>query len=89
MLLFSSDVLIKYYIFQIPQLFLVISTCPKKFLYFAMKCLKFDSSSYSIFKTNSSVPSVKFLQYFQVFRRNPWFLLQFYAFISQPQKFRI
>ena len=65
MLLFSSDVLIEHYIFQIPQMFLVLSPCPNKFLYFTSKCLKFDSSSYSIFETNFSVPLVKFLQFFQ------------------------
>ena len=70
MLLFSSDVLIKYYIFGIPKLLLVPSTCPKKFLYFTTKCSKLDSSSYSIFETIFSVPLAKFLQYFQVFRRN-------------------
>ena len=87
MLLFSSDVLIEHYIFQIPQMFLVLSPCPNKFLYFTTKYLKFDSSSYSIFETNFSVPLVKFLLFFQKFKRNLWILLHFYAFVSQSQNF--
>ena len=81
--------LIEYYIFRISQFLLVLSTFPKKFLYFTRKRSKPDSLIYSIFETNLSVPLVKFPQFFHVFRRNLWILLQFYVFISQSQKFCI
>ena len=64
MLLFSSDVLIEYYIFRISQLLLVPSTFPKKFLYFTRKSLKLDSSIYSIFETNLSVLWLNFSNIF-------------------------
>ena len=89
MLQLDSGVFIKYHIFRMPQFFLVPSISIKKFLYFTRKCWKLDSWSYSVFQKNFSVPLVKYLQYFHVFRKNLWILLQFYAFFSQPQKFCI